>query len=134
MRKMLRVALVMGMTTMSATAVQAEEPTAPTEDMVTTQIVVVNNYRTDVRIYIEDADGRLHHVRRLARGEVADFNVPESLARDEFRVKVFPATPIGSLLAGDPGIKTNPLRSPRDHQVRMWLEADLPSSFVEVAR
>ena len=101
---------------------------------VTTQVLVMNNYLTDVRIFIEDAQGKLHNMGRLARGSLADFTVPEDIASETFRVKVFPAPMPGSSLAGDDGVKTNELHSPQDQQVRMWLESDLPNSIVEVAR
>lgn len=133
MRKMIRVALVTGMMMMSVTAVEAREVHSP-DDEVATQVFVMNNYLTDVRVYIEDAEGRLHHIARLARGSVANFEVPGELADGEFRVKVFPAAMPGSRLADDKGVKTNPLSAGRDQQVRVWLEVDLPSSIVEIAR
>lgn len=133
MRKMIRVALVAGMMMMSVASVEAREVHSPDDEMAT-QVLVMNNYLTDVRVYIEDDKGRLHHMARLARGSVASFEVPSELANGEFRVKVFPAAMPGSRLADDKGIKTNPLTADRDHQVRVWLEADLPSSIVEIAR
>lgn len=133
MKKMLRVALLMGLMTMSAVSVEAREVDSPGDEM-TTQVLVINNSVTDVRVYIEDADGRLHNMGRLTRGSLTSFDVPEELARGEFRVKVYTAAPPGSRFAHDEGVKTNPLRTERDRQVRVWLEADLPSSIVEIAR
>lgn len=133
MRKMIRVALVAGMMMMSVASVEAREVHSPDDEMAT-QVLVMNNYLTDVRVYIEDSKGRLHHMARLARGSVANFEVPSELAEGEFRVKVFPAAMPGTRLADDKGVKTNPLTAGRDHQVRVWLEADLPSSIVEIAR
>ncbi|MBT8487349.1 MAG: hypothetical protein HKN72_03720 [Gemmatimonadetes bacterium] len=133
MRKMIRVALVAGMMMMSVASVEAREIHSPDDEMAT-QVLVMNNYLTDVRVYIEDDEGKLHHMARLARGSVANFEVPSELAGGEFRVKVYPAAMPGSRLDDDKGIKTNPLAAGRDHQVRVWLEADLPSSIVEIAR
>lgn len=134
MMKTMRVALVAGMMMMIGIAsVEASEAYTP-DDELTTQVFVMNNYLTDVRIYIEDSNGRLHHMARLARGSVVDFEVPSELAQQEFRVKVFPAAMPGSRLADDKGVKTNLLKSERDQQVRLWLETDLPSSIVEIAR
>ena len=133
MRKMIRVALVAGMMMMSVASVEAREVHSP-DDVMATQVLVMNNYLTDVRVYIEDDQGKLHHMARLARGSVANFEVPGELADGEFRVKVFPAAMPGTRLADDKGVKTNPLTAGRDHQVRVWLEADLPSSIVEIAR
>jgi len=133
MKTMFRVALVMGLMTMSAASVEAREISSPDDEM-TTQVLVMNNYLTEVRVYIEDAEGHLHHIARVSRGRLADFSVPADLAHGDFRVKVFPAALPGTALASDEGIKTNPLNGQRDRQVRVWLEADLPSSIVEIAR
>lgn len=133
MRKMLRVALLMGLMTMSAVSVEAKEVHEP-DDAATTQVLVVNNYVTDVRVYIEDAEGRLHHMGRLARGSLTSFDVPDGLTRGEFRVKVYPAALPGSRFDDNEGVKTNALLTDRDRQVRVWLEADLPSSIVEIER
>lgn len=133
MRKMTRVALVMGLMVASTASAEAREVHSP-DDEATTQVFVMNNYLTEVRVYIEDDEGRLHHMARLSRGALAEFSVPAELARGEFRVKVFPDAMPGSALDGGVGIKTNPLRAERDQQVRVWVEADLPSSIVEIAR
>lgn len=133
MMKTLRVALLMGLMTMSAVSVEAKEVHSPDDEM-TTQVLVINNSVTDVRVYIEDADGRLHNMGRLTRGSLTGFDVPRELTRGEFRVKVYPAAMPGSRFADGEGVKTNPLSTERDRQVRVWLEADLPSSIVEIAR
>lgn len=133
MRKMLRVALVMGLMTMSTVSAEAREIASPDGEL-TTQVHVMNNHVTDVRIYIEDADGKLHNMGRLARGSLASFDVPRELTNGEFRVKVYPSPPLGSPFADHEGVKTNPLNTERDRQVRVWLEADLPSSIVEIER
>lgn len=133
MKTMLRVALVMGLMTTMSTAVRAEEIDPPT-DVITTQILVMNNYLETVRVYLEDANGKLHSMGLLARGSIKDFTVPEAIASGTFRVKVYPAAMAGTRLSGEAGVKTNPLESPRDQQVRVWLEPDLPQSTVEIAR
>ncbi|MDH3423439.1 MAG: hypothetical protein OEN00_10645, partial [Gemmatimonadota bacterium] len=97
-------------------------------------VFVMNNYLTDVRVYIEDANGHLHNMGRLARGSLASFPVPDELGVGEFRVKIYPAAAAGSLISEDYGVKTSPLVSARDQQVRVWLEADLAESIVEIAR
>ena len=50
------------------------------------------------------------------------FEVPQDLADEEFRIKVYPSAPAWSPVSGDLGVKTNPLVAERDHQVRVWLE------------
>lgn len=133
MKKTYRVALMIGLMAMSAPSATAAEIHAPTDEM-TTRVLVMNNFRTEVRVYIEDAHGKLHNMGRLRRGSLADFMVPEELSGGEFRVKVYPAGPPGTPLFQDIGIKTNPLDSSRDRQVRVWVEADLTRSIVEIAR
>lgn len=132
MKGLQRVALMMGLVAMSAVSIEAAEIQGP--DEITTQIYVVNNYLTDVRVFAEDANGKLYKLGRVARGDLRTFSVPEGAAQGEFRIKVFPSNPVWSPVNADFGVKTNPLRSERDHQVRMWLEADLTQSLVEIDR
>ncbi len=139
-----RVALTMGLMAMSAPAVAAAEiPAAPDEvaaeipaapDEVTTEIYVVNNHLHAVRVYLEDAEGKLHRIGRLARGDLKAFQVPAELAAQQVRVKVFPATPVWASPSDDYGVKTSLLDPSRDRQVRVWLEPDLSQSIVEVDR
>ncbi len=133
MKTTLGVALVVGLMTMSATAVAGEEVLVPVDE-IAPRVYVMNNYLTDVRIYIEDAEGKLHNMGRLSRGSLTSFAVPEEISRGEFRVKVYPAALPGSPFAADSGVKTNPLDAGRDYQVRLWLEPDLTASIVEIAR
>lgn len=133
MKGMIRVALMAGLVAVSATSVQAVE-VRDDDDRYETAVYVVNNHRTDVRVYAEDAEGRLHNLGRVARGQLRTFDVPERVSDADFRIKVFPADPVWSPVTEDYGVKTNPLNSERDEQVRIWLEADLAQSVVEIAR
>ena len=130
---MYRVALVMGLMMMSVTSVDAAE-TREVADEVTPQVFVMNNYQADVRVYIEDAEGKLHSLGRLTRGSLGSFQVPEDLSDTTFRVKVFPAWGPGSMVSEDIGIGTNELDSARDEHVRVWVETNLTDSIVEIAR
>lgn len=132
MKGMYRVALMLGLVAASAVHVEAAEYQG--SDEITTEIYVMNNHVADVRVYAEDADGRLHNLGRVARGDLRTFDVPQDLADEEFRIKVYPSTPVWSPISGDFGVKTNPLVAERDHQVRVWLESDLSQSIVEIDR
>jgi len=132
MNGMFRVALMVGMVGGSAVAVEAAQPYGP--DEITTEIYVVNNHLVAVRVYAEDAEGKLHALGRVARGGLATFQVPEEFEADEFRIKVFPNSTAWSPIPDDYGVKTNPLDATRDRQVRMWLESDLTQSIVEIER
>ena len=133
MKNFFRVALMAGLVAASAVSVQAAEIRTD-DDRYDADVFVVNNHLTDVRVYAEDADGRLHSLGRVARGELRNFDVPEEISSGEFRIKVFTADPVWSPLSGDFGIKTNPLDFETDQQVRIWLEADLTQTLVEIAR
>ena len=132
MKGIKRVALVLALTAASAVSVQAAETNGPEKDG--TDVYVVNNHLTDVRVFVEDADGRLHNLGRIARGELRNIEVPTDIAAREFRIKVYPTAPVWSSIADDYGVKTNPLDASRDRMVTVWLEADLARSLVEIQR
>ncbi len=133
MKGLYRVALVTGLVAMSATSVSATE-IRDDEVRDDTNVYVVNNHLTDVRVFAEDANGRLHNLGRVARGSLQSFDVPEALSGEEFRIKVFPTSTAWSPIKDDYGVKTNPLDAQTDREVRIWLEADLTKSLVEIAR
>ncbi len=134
MKGMYRVALMMGLMAVSAVSTQAAEVRTHENDESKTEVYVVNNYLSAVRVFAEDAGGKLHSLGRVARGSLKTFDLPEAVASGEFRIKVYPSTPVWSPIPDDFGVKTNSLDSQRDHQVRFWLEADLTQSIVEIDR
>ena len=133
MKGMYRVALMLGLVGASVADIQAAEHRG-SDDEITTEIYVMNNYLSDVRVFAEDAEGRLHRLGRVMRGDLGTFEVPEQLADEEFRIKIYPSTPAWSPISDDFGVKTNAFVADRDHQVRLWLEADLSQSIVEIDR
>ena len=133
MKGMYRVALMLGLVAVSAVNVEAAEYQG-SDDEITTEIYVMNNHLSDVRVFAEDAEGKLHNLGRVMRGDLRTFEVPQELADEEFRIKVYPSTPAWSPISDDYGVKTNPLVAERDRQVRVWLEADLTQSIVEIDR
>ena len=133
MKGMYRVGLMLGLVAVSAVNLQAAEYQG-SEDEITTEIYVMNNYLSDVRVFAEDAEGRLHRLGRVMRGDLGTFEVPEQLADEEFRIKIYPSTPAWSPISDDFGVKTSALVADRDRQVRLWLEADLSQSIVEIER
>ena len=133
MKGMYRVALMLGLVAVSAVNVQAAEYQG-SDDEIQTEIYVMNNHLSDVRVFAEDAEGKLHNLGRVMRGDLRTFEVPQELADEEFRIKVYPSTPAWSPISDDFGVKTNPLVAERDRQVRVWLEADLTQSIVEIDR
>ena len=133
MKGMYRVALMAALVAVSATSVQAMQAPAA-EDESNTEVYVMNNHLTDVRVFAEDAEGQLHALGQVRRGEVKTFDVSEAMCSGQFRIKVYPTSPIQSPIPDDYGIKTNPFDFETDRQVRIWLEVDLTQSIVEIAR
>ena len=133
MKGMFRVAMMLGLVAASAVHVEAAEYEG-FKDEITTEIYVMNNHLADVRVFAEDVDGRQHNLGKVMRGDLGTFEVPEELATQEFRIKVYPSTPVWSPISDDFGVKTNLLVADRDRQVRVWLEADLRRSIVEIDR
>jgi len=99
-----------------------------------TEIYVVNNHLVDVRVYVEDAEGKLHNLGRIARGTLRNIQVPAECAGGDYRIKIYPTAPVWSPVSDEYGVKTNPLNNERDRQVTVWLEADLTQSLVEIDR
>jgi len=126
-------ALLMGLVAMPAAPLDAAQART-TADEAETEVFVINNHLVDVRVFAEDADGKLHKLGRVARGQLGTFDIPEAVSEENFRIKVFPASPVWSPGPDDFGVKTNPLDARRDRQVRVWLEADLARSMVEIER
>ena len=133
MKGMFRVALMLGLVAASAAHVEAAEYEGFNDEL-TTEIYVMNNHLADLRVFAEDADGQLHNLGKVMRGDLRTFEVPKELAAQEFRIKVYPSTPVWSPISDDFGVKTNLLVADRDRQVRVWLEADLTQSIVEIDR
>ncbi len=133
MKGMTRVALMTALAVATVAPVQATE-NAPPEVRYDTEIYVVNNHLSAVRVFVEDGQGRLHNLGRVARGELRTIAVPEEVAVQQYRIKIFPSTPVWSPISDNYGIKTSLLNNDRDRQVTMWLEADLTQSLVEIDR
>lgn len=133
MKRMYRVALTMGLLMASVASVEAATVQGSDEEM-GPAVFVMNNHLETVRVYAEDAEGRLHPLGRVARGQLGTFEVPAEVVAGEFRIKVFTASPAWSPVADEVGVKTNPLSATRDRQVTMWLEKDLTESIVEISR
>jgi len=133
MKGMKRVALGMVLAAVAAAPASAT-PTVEPVAANATDIYVINNHLVDVRVYIEDAEGRLYNLGRVPRGALRNIEVPAECAGSDYRIKIFPSSPVWSPVPDDFGVKTNPLNNERDRQVTVWLEADLTQSLVEIDR
>ena len=126
-------ALMLGLAALDATSLEAAEIANPTDE-ITNSVRVVNSYLTLVRVYAEDAQGRLHTLGSVARGELKEFEIPEEIAKEDFRIKVVPWQPLGLLQQDDFGVKTNPIDIGTYSEVTVWLQPDLRRSVVATVR
>lgn len=126
-------ALILSLAAFGATSLEAAEVTGP-NDEINNGVRVVNNYRAMVRVYAEDADGKLHKLGRVSRGDLVEFEIPEEVTRDSFRIKIYPSQPAWSFVQDDFGVKTNPLNLQGDADVTVWVEPELTNTMVEMSR
>ena len=132
MKGICRVALMMGLGAFSVASAEAAQLDGPGDDA-THEVRVVNNYQSPVRVYVQEASGRMHLLGRVARGQFKVLEVPsEMAAKGTVRLKVYPNEPIGSLVGNTNGIKTRELTLRDGDAVTMWLETDLTQSMIEV--
>lgn len=134
MKGMYRVALMLGLVAFSAVSVDAAELTE-TDDPTAHEIRVVNNYQTTVRVYAEDAEGKLHQLGRVARGHFKVLELSDEISRmGDVRLKIFPTPPAWSLADDDFGIRTKDLRLEEGAAVNVYLETDLKQSMIQVEK
>ena len=132
MKGICRVALVMGMVAFSAASAEAVQVKGSWDDA-GHEVRVVNNYQSPVRVYVQDVNGRMHLIGRVARGEFKVLEVSAEIAdMDDVRLKVYPNEPVWSLVGNTTGIKTKELSLQEGDAVTMWLETDLTQSMIEV--
>jgi hypothetical protein len=97
------------------------------------EIYVVNSHVVPVRVFVEDAEGQLHSLGRIASGEVSPVEVPAEIAGSEYRLKFVPAPiDVWSPVSDDVALKTRPLSSDEVRLVTVWIEPELERSDVEV--
>ena len=133
MKAAYRMALVLSLAAMGATSVEAAPITGP-DDEAPQAVRVVNNYGDMIRVYAEDAEGHLHKLGRVARGELVEFAIPQDLLGGAFRIRIHPGQPAWSLELDNYAVKTNPLNLQADSDVTVWVEPELTKTMVEMSR
>ena len=134
MKGMYRVALMMGLVAFSAASAEAAEING-SGDEADHEVRVVNNFQSPVRVYVQDANGRLHLLGRVARGKFKVLEVSSEIAEmGKLRLKIYPNEPVWSLFASSIGIKTRELHLQDGDAITVWLETDLTQSMIEVQR
>ena len=129
---MYRVALMLGLVAFSATTVEAAEFTGSGDDT-THEVRVVNNYQNPVRVFAQDAEGRLHQLGRVARGEFKVLELSNEIAEmGEVRLKIYPSEPSRSLAGSENGIKSDDFDLQDGAAITVWLESELSQSMIQV--
>lgn len=132
MKGMKRVALMLALALVGTTT-GLQAATVDGKDGGTHEIRVVNNYQAPVRVYAQDADGKLHQLGRVARGTFRVLELPNEVAEmGDLRLKVYPASPAWSLLGDEDGIRTKDLHIGTGQAVNVYLETDLTRSMIQV--
>ena len=131
MRGPYRVALITGLVALAATSLEAAEIDHPTDE-ITNSVRVVNNSLSRVQVYAEDSKGRLHMLGHVALGELKEFEIPEEIAQESFRIKAFPSRPVW--FRDELGMKTSPIDLERYSEVTVWLTRSLSQSRVATVR
>lgn len=128
----LRVALATAFLALGATAAKSETP-GPANN--TLEIRVINNNAAVVRVYVQDANGRLRSLGRVGRSDFKILEVDKSIADlGAFEIKVFPDEPVWSLLGAPDGVRTQPLALKLGDAVNFWVETAMADSHLEVIK
>lgn len=131
--KTLRLVLSLGMIALSATAIAADE--IDDTDGTTHEIRVVNNYQQSVRVYVQDAKGKLHQLGRVARGHFKVLELSDEIARmGGVQLKVYPATPSNTLAEDGEGMRSKALEIAQGEAVNVVLGDDLTQSMIQVEK
>jgi len=127
-----RIAVATAILALGATAAKAET-TGPANN--TLEIRVINNNASVVRVYVQDANGRMRSLGLVGRSDFKIMEVPQQIAEmGAFEIKVFPDEPVWSL-AGDPaGVRTRPLDLKLGDAVNFWVETALTDSHLEIIK
>ena len=127
---MLRIAMAAALMAGSTGALKAEGPANNT-----LEVRVINNNASVVRVYVQDAKGRLHQLGRVGRADFKIMEVPKAIAdMGAFQIRVFPSEPVWSLMGDDHGVRTNALSLKLGDAVNFWVETDMAASKLEVIK
>jgi hypothetical protein len=127
-----RAALMLGLTAFSATSLEGADVDPRTDDEAR-QVNVVNNFASSVRVFALDANGRLHALGIVARGQFKALEISNEIAEmGAIQIKVYPNQPGRSLMSNTQAIKTRQIHLQSEQTVTVWLEMDLSASTVEI--
>ncbi len=119
---------------LGATPAKAEPPVlGPATN--TVDLRVVNNNASMVRVYLVDADGKMHRLGRVPQADFRILQIPGDLtAKGSVQIRIFPDEPAWSLVGDSDGIRTRDLTLKLGDAVNMFVEVNLDESQVEIHR
>ena len=130
----LRIALSVGFLALGASTAVAQVALA-SSDADAREVRVVNDYHTPVRVYVQDAESRLHHLGRVLPSTAQSLEIDaEIAAKGSFRIKVFPVSQPWTQLGEDSGVRSRDITLEEGEIVTFWVERDLTNSRISVAR
>ncbi len=137
MKRTSRIPVLMAVLTAMAgvQAARAEAPIVTDSEATSATVRVLNNYRSAVRIFLEDSEGISHLLGRVARLGLETFVVPEGLEGSEVEIKAYPVGLIPGVLIADGasrGVATSIITLAPGQTIDFWLEHDLASSTARV--
>lgn len=133
----LRAALATALLAMGATSVQAETtgPAVTDGPSSTLEVRVINNHGSAVRVYVEDAFGRMRSLGWVNRSDAKVLTVPARMTQGgAVQIKVFSDEPVWSPRAVPDGVRTMPLNLKQGDVVNFWVETNLTDSYLQIVR
>ena len=130
----LHLAVAVGMLTLGANSAQAETPIlGPANN--TLEVRVINNNSAPMRVYVQDAKGRLHRMASVASADFKIIEVPgEITALGAVQLKLIPNEPVWSFAGAPDGVRTRDLKLKIGDVVNFWVETRLTDSKVEIIK
>jgi len=130
----LHLAIAAGMLALGANSAKAETPVlGPANN--TLEIRVINNNASPVRVFVQDAKGKLHRMGTVASVDFKIVEIPGEITElGPVQLKLVPNEPVWSF-AGDPdGVRTNDLDLHIGDAVNFWVETNLTDSKGEIIK
>ena len=130
----LYVAVAAALLGIGANSVKAENPVlGPSTN--TLELRVVNNNVAVMRVYVQDARGKMHHLGRVAGSDFRILQIPgEIAAMGDVQIKAFPSEPVWSLQGASDGIRTRDITLKLGDSVNLFLETNLEDTQVEIEK
>ena len=117
---------------------QAETPSVTDSDAATATVRVLNNYRSAVRIFLQDSHGNRYKLGRVVPLALQTFEVPSELVDKGDEVKLIAISQAGFLpwftipAVLHPGVETTTIPLEPGQLIDFWLEPNLSASTATI--